>query len=318
MKLANFVKATALAAMASITALASPVVAAGWAPDEPIVLRVGFGAGGETDTMGRVLAATIEKQTGWDVVVENRPGGGGVAMLSGLVSEKPNGLVLGMAVNIPPLMMLNERPDTLPFKIDSFDYIGTIALAETSLISSSKAKFNSVEELVAYAKEKGSASIAWDAPDLKAVMQKVGADEGVKFRMVKAESGAEMIKLLLGGQVDAAFGTGAHLPFVEDGQVKILSSLSDKRLSYAPEIPTLIEAGHNFYIAPYFYVAAPGNLPADAKEALAKAMESAVAHEDVKTVVQNTVRAPANNLGPDGTRKMMHDAFGPIGKLFAK
>lgn len=90
------------AAFAAATALSLPQAVAAWTPEEPIVLRIGFGAGGETDTMGRVLAATIERQTGWDVVVENRPGGGGVAMLSALVNEAADGLVLGMAVNIRP------------------------------------------------------------------------------------------------------------------------------------------------------------------------------------------------------------------------
>ncbi|WP_380057911.1 tripartite tricarboxylate transporter substrate binding protein [Falsihalocynthiibacter sp. SS001] len=313
MKLVSFLKTAVL-----IAATATPLAAADWAPEEPIVLRVGFGAGGETDTMGRVLAATMEKQTGWDVIVENRPGGGGVAMLSGLVKEEPNGLVLGMAVNIPPLMVLNERPDSVPFDIDSFDYIGTITVAETALIAGADAKFDDVKGLIEHAKENGSATVAWDAPDTKAIMQKIGAAEGVTFRMVKAESGVEMTKLLLGGQVDAAFGTGGHLPFVEDGQIKTIASLSNERLSYAPDVSTLIEGGYDLFIAPYFYVAAPGNLPAEVKTALVDAMAAAVAHEDVKNVVQNSVNAPATNLGSDGTRQMMHDTLGPIGALFSE
>ncbi|MCA0858866.1 tripartite tricarboxylate transporter substrate binding protein [Phaeobacter italicus] len=306
------------AAFAAATALSLPQAVAAWTPEEPIVLRIGFGAGGETDTMGRVLAATIERQTGWDVVVENRPGGGGVAMLSALVNEAADGLVLGMAVNIPPLMALSQRPDSVPFTLDSFDYIGTVTVAETALIAGSHATFSSIEELVEFARTEGSAKIAWDAPDAKAILQKIGQQEGVSFRMVKAESGAEMNKLLLGGQVDAAFGTGAHLPFIEDGQVKTIASLSDKRLSSAPDVPTLIESGHDFFIAPYFYITAPGGLPTDVKTALAAAMDQAVGDEALQTVVQNAVSAPAVNLGPDGTRQMMQESLGPIGALFAQ
>ncbi|AHD11833.1 tripartite tricarboxylate transporter substrate binding protein [Phaeobacter gallaeciensis] len=315
MKLNNLLKT---AAFAAATALSLPQAAAAWTPEEPIVLRIGFGAGGETDTMGRVLAATIERQTGWDVVVENRPGGGGVAMLSALVNEAPDGLVLGMAVNIPPLMALSQRPDSVPFTLDSFDYIGTVTVAETALIAGGDATFSSIGELVEFARTEGSAKIAWDAPDAKAILQKIGQQEGVNFRMVKAESGAEMNKLLLGGQVDAAFGTGAHLPFIEEGQMKTIASLSDKRLSSAPDVPTLIESGHDFFIAPYFYIAAPGSLPSDVKTALADAMDKAVADEAVQTVVQNAVSAPAVNLGPEGTRQMMQDSLGPIGALFAQ
>ena len=62
-----------------------------WSPKGSIKLQIGFGAGGSTDTMGRLVAAQVEENTGWNVVVENKPGGGGVAMLSGLMNAKPDG-----------------------------------------------------------------------------------------------------------------------------------------------------------------------------------------------------------------------------------
>ena len=64
----------------------SPVMglAEDWSPKGSIKLQIGFGAGGSTDTIGRLVAAQVEEDTGWNVVVENKPGGGGVAMLSGL------------------------------------------------------------------------------------------------------------------------------------------------------------------------------------------------------------------------------------------
>ena len=54
--------------------------AAGWSPGGSIKLQIGFGAGGSTDTLGRLVAAKVEENTGWNVVVENKPGGGGVAI----------------------------------------------------------------------------------------------------------------------------------------------------------------------------------------------------------------------------------------------
>ncbi|MEE4601774.1 MAG: tripartite tricarboxylate transporter substrate-binding protein, partial [Desulfobacteraceae bacterium] len=69
-----------------------------WAPKGSIKLQIGFGAGGSTDTLGRIVAAKVEENTGWNVVVENKPGGGGVAMLSGLMNAKPDGSTLGLAV----------------------------------------------------------------------------------------------------------------------------------------------------------------------------------------------------------------------------
>ena len=94
--------------------------AADWSPPGSIKLQVGFGAGGSTDTLGRLVAANVEEATGWNVVVENKPGGGGVAMLSGLMNAKPDGLTIGLAVNVPILINLAKRGDKLPFKIDSY------------------------------------------------------------------------------------------------------------------------------------------------------------------------------------------------------
>ena len=62
---------------------------------------IGFGAGGSTDTMGRVIAKVMKEQTGRNVVVENKPGGGGAAMFTKVAKSKPNGQVVGMGVSTP-------------------------------------------------------------------------------------------------------------------------------------------------------------------------------------------------------------------------
>ena len=75
--------------------------AADWKPDGPLKLQIGFGAGGSTDTMGRVLAKVMEDQTGWNIVAENKTGGGGVAMFTGIAKMPPRGKVIGLGVNMP-------------------------------------------------------------------------------------------------------------------------------------------------------------------------------------------------------------------------
>ena len=128
--------------------------AADWSPKGSIKLHVGFGAGGSTDTLGRIVAAKVEENTDWNVVVENKPGGGGVAMLSGLMNAKPDGMTLGLAVNVPILLNLAKRGDKLPFKIDTFDYIGTITKGEVALVAKADAPFNDIKGVIALAKTK--------------------------------------------------------------------------------------------------------------------------------------------------------------------
>lgn len=288
--------------------------AADWSPQVPIKLEIGFGAGGSTDTLGRIVAAEVEANTGWNVVVENKPGGGGVAMLSGLMNAKPDGLTLGLAVNVPILINLAKRGDTLPFKIDSFDYIATVTKAEVALVAKADAPFNDLEGLVALGKTKKMA-IAFDAATQQMIMSAVKNQAGIDFKFVKHESGAEQIQSLLGGHVDVGCPAGSHIKYLESGDLKMIAAFGKDRYSYAPETKTLIESGYNYYVDPYYYLAAPKGLPADVKATLAAVFDKAINSDKVKTALANTLKAKPYNIGPEGTFKMMSDGVPAVKKL---
>ena len=280
--------------------------AADWSPKGSIKLHVGFGAGGSTDTLGRIVAAKVEENTGWNIVVENKPGGGGVAMLSGLMNAKPDGMTLGLAVNVPILLNLAKRGDKLPFKIDTFDYIGTITKGEVALVAKADAPFNDINAFIALAKTKKLA-IAFDAMPQQMIMSAVKNQAGVEFKFVKHKSGAEQIQSILGGHVDVGCPAGAHIKYLESGDLKMIAAFGKDRFSYAPETKTLIENGYNFYLDPYYYLAAPKGLPADVKATLADVFDKAIHSDKVKTAIANTLKAQSYNLGPDGTFKMLSD-----------
>lgn len=299
-------KALTLFTLACLALMPLLAQAEGWSPKKSITLQIGFGAGGSTDIMGRLIAAKIEENTGWNVVVENKPGGGGVAMFSTLMRKKPDGLTLGLGVNMPILLNLAHRGDKLPFKIDSFDYLGTIMRGEIAMVAKSDAPFNNLEELLEYAKQSESGiSVAFDAKPQQMVMEPVAKQAGVKFKFIKQKSGAEQIQSILGGHTTIALPAGGHIKYVKSGDLKMIASLSKDRHSYAPEAKTLIESGYNFSLEPYFYIAAPKGLPADVKEALAKAIDDAVYSDSVKEALFNTLTANARNLGPEGTLEML-------------
>ena len=113
--------------------IAGPAAAA-WKPDGTLTLQIGFGAGGSTDTLGRVLAKVMKEQTGWNIIVENKTGGGGIAMFTGIAKMPPRGKVIGLGVNMPVLVNLVRRQNELAFKLDSFDYLGTISKASLRLL----------------------------------------------------------------------------------------------------------------------------------------------------------------------------------------
>ena len=285
--------------------------AADWSPKGSIKLHVGFGAGGSTDTLGRIVAAQVEKNTGWNVVVENKPGGGGVAMLSGLMNAKPDGLTLGLAVNVPILINLAKRGDKLPFKIDSFDYIATITKAEVALVAKADAPFEDLAGLVALGKTKKPA-IAFDAATQQMLMSAVMKKAGIEFKFVKHKSGAEQIQSILGGHVDVGCPAGAHIKYLKSGDLKMIVAFNKQRHSHSPETKTLIENGYNFYLDPYYYLVAPKGLPANVKDTLVKVFDRAIHSDKVKTALLNILKVEPHNLGPDGTFQMLSNGVTDI------
>lgn len=312
MKLRHLILGVAAAIAVSTAAMAE------WAPSGPIKLQIGFGAGGETDTLGRAIAAEMEKQTGWDVVAENKPGGGGVAMFTGISAAKPDGQTIGMGVSMPILINLVLRGDKLPFKLDSFDYLATITRAQLAIVAKKDAPFNTVAELVAHSKKMGGEPVAFDAKPQELILRAINKQTDAGIRPVSSKSSAEMIQNVLGGHVVASFAAGAHIPYLQSGDLKMLASANDGRHSYAPGIATLREQGYDLFVDPWFYIAAPAGLPADAKAALSKALNAAIASKPVSDLVANAMKNETKNLGPDGTMKMMQAGIGGVKVLFGK
>ena len=317
-----FQKLLARNAMAGFLAVmclaASGPVNAGWKPDGVITLQIGFGAGGSTDTMGRVLAKVIKDQTGWNIFAENKTGGGGVAMFTGIAKMPPRGKVIGLGVNMPVLVNLVRRGDELGFDLDSFEYLGTISKAELSLVASAEAPFDDLQGLIDHAKRAGGLPVAYGAPPQKLLMDVAARESGASFDMVTTKGGAETMKLILGGQVLARFSSGEHLPHAEAGKMKVIASANAVRLSYAPDVGTFVEAGINAYVDPYYYLATTKGTDPEAVEEIAKVIDRALRSPEMVEIVGNTIRNKPLNLGPRGTKNMMVDGLANVGVLFAK
>ncbi|MEM7068619.1 MAG: tripartite tricarboxylate transporter substrate binding protein [Pseudomonadota bacterium] len=305
-------------ATAALVAFAGTAFAEDWKPSGDLKLQIGFGAGGSTDTMGRVLAKVIEDQTGWNVIAENKTGGGGVAMFTGISKMPPQGKVIGLGVNMPILVNLHKRGAELPFDLTSFEYLGTISKAELSVVAAKDAPFDDLTGMIEHAKKEGNLPVAFGAPPQKLLMDVAARETGANFNMVSTKGGAEAMKLILGGQVLAGFSSGEHIPYAESGDMKVIAAANATRLSYEPDVGTFVEAGVNAYVDPYFYLATTKGTDPAAIKALSAAIENAIKSPEMAEIVANAIKGKPLNLGPDGTQKMMQDGLSNVAILFAK
>ncbi|MEP1765494.1 MAG: tripartite tricarboxylate transporter substrate binding protein [Sulfitobacter sp.] len=310
-----FTSRTLKAALTAAALLIPGTAFAEWKPEGPVTLQIGFGAGGATDTIGRAIASAMEANTGWDVIVENKPGGGGVAMFSGLVRDDPDGLTLGMGVTMATLMNLATRGDKLPFKIDSFDYLATVVVAPLAVIAPADSPYNTFAELVEHSKANGGDLIGFDAGPQKMIIEAINKANDAGFELVSHKSGAEQMQGLLGGQLQAGFGAGAHIEYLEAGDIKMLAAVTDTRHGYSPDTTTLIEQGFDYSLDPYFYIAAPKDLPADVNEALAAALDDAINSDELAKLIKNVMKTEPSNLGPQGTQDKLESSLDLISKL---
>ncbi len=311
------IKGIMTAALTAVSMVVAGMASAEWAPKGTLSLQIGFGAGGSTDTIGRVVAKVLKEQTGWNVIAENKPGGGGVAMFTGIANRPADGSIIGLGVNMPLLVNLVNRPEKLKFDLDSFDYLGTASRAQLAMIARTDAPFDDVAGLIDYAKANGGAALSFDAKPQELAMRYVMQKAGVEFQFLSTKGGAENVKLVLGGQAIAGFEAGEHLPFLEAGQVKMIASINDTRHNYAPDTPTLMEQGFDIYVDPVFFFATTKGTPDDAREALSAALAAALESEEVTSAVMNSLKSPIINLGPQGTKEMMHKGLVNVGALFA-
>ncbi len=305
-------------AAAAFMAVVTPLAAEDWKPSGTLKLQIGFGAGGSTDTMGRVLANVMEDQTGWNIVAENKTGGGGIAMFTGIAKMPPRGQVIGLGVNMPILVNLVKRGEELPFDLDSFDYLGTISKAELALVAAKDAPFDDLPGMIAYAEEQGNLPVAFGAPPQKLLMDVTARETGATFNMVSTEGGAETMKLILGGQVLAGFGSGEQFPYLEAGTMKVIASGNADKLSFAPDVGSFVDAGVNAYVDPYFFLATAAGTDPEAVKAIATAIDNAMQSPEMVDIVANAIKGNPLNLGTDGTKQMLVDGLANVKVLFAK
>lgn len=280
-------------------------------PNKPIRLIVPFPPGGGTDVLAREAALAVSKNTGWNIVTENRPGSGGNIGVDLVAKAEPDGhtLVLGQTSNLAINPTLFTKLSYDPEK--DLSAIGLIADAPLVIVVSANSPLKSFDDMIKTAREKpGSLNYASSGngtvSHLAAVQLQKAA--GIELTHIPYKGAAQASNDLIGGQVDMYLSSVPTLiGHVRNGKMRALAVTSAQRAPDLPDVPTIAERGNpGFEAVTWFGLAAPDGVPKDIIDRLNAEFNKALQSKALGAKYQEQ-GARVLTSTPDGFAKLIHD-----------
>ena len=292
----------ALPALALCIAAVAPGLAKAAYPEQPIKMVVAFAPGGGTDIMARLTAQYMQKHLGNNAsfVVINKPGAGGALGFTELMNAPADGYTIGF-INTPNVLTIPiERK--VAFHWEKFDLLGNVVDDPGNFSVHADSPFKSLADLVAFAKSKpgevtyGTTGIGSDDHLAAMALERAA---GIKLTHVPFKGAAEVHNAMASKQIMVgAINIGEALQYQKGGTpMRHLGTMSEKRSSLAPNLPTFKEQGHNVIMASLRGVAAPKGLPPAVREQLVNALQKAVADPEFQAKAAGYF-APLRYLAP--------------------
>ncbi len=257
--------APALAAILGFIATSGAAPAQDW-PQQPIHIIVSFGPGGGADIIGRILADAMQERLGKPVIVENKPGAGGIIGNELVAKATPDGYTLGI-MTAGQIIAAVTRKD-MPYDTAALTPVAQIASASLLIVTRPDFPAGDVRELVAAAKA-DPGKIVFASPGFAATQHFAGElfkqDAGVNLLHVPFRSSPEAINAVLGNHADVLFDTvSALLGQVQSGTLKVLAVTGKERFPAVPNVPPAIESGvlPGYDVTTWYGVFGPPGVPA--------------------------------------------------------
>ena len=235
-----------------VGASALPFAAAGAAraqakfPDRPIRLIIPWAAGGPADAGFRIMAQSVSKKLGQQVVVDNKGGASGILGAMALQEAKPDGYTISqMHMSVLRQPLLNKQLTYNP--INDLTYILQITGFVMGVVVRADAPWKTLPELLAYAKA-NPGKLNWGTLGIGSTqhlaMERVGlAQGGLSWTHAPYRGTADTLRALLGGEIDFASESSGWAPMVEAGQLRLLAVFTAQRAKRFPNVPTVKELG---------------------------------------------------------------------------
>lgn len=267
-------------------------------PSRPIRIVVAYAPGGANDVVARLMGQKLTEELGQSVVVENRPGAGGILGTDFVARAEPDGYTLllgaGGAITINPSIY-----PTLPYRPQKdFEPISQVATSSLVAVVNPALPVRSMKDLLQYA-GKQPQGISFASPGTGTPLHLAG-------EMLKGMSGIRMVHVpykgsgpaltdLIGGQVDVMFDViGTSLPHIRSGKLRAIGVTGLQRDKLLPDVPTLVEQGlKGFDVTVWYGLFAPAKTPPDIVRRLESAVIKIAAQPDVRERLATLALTPA-------------------------
>ena len=274
-----------LAAAAALTFAAVGAASAQPFPSKPVRILVPYPAGGGVDVLTRTLGEVVAKEWGQSVVVENRPGAGGVIASQAVVTSPPDGYTLimvasGHATN--PLLYPKIPYDT--FK--DFTAISLLASSPNILLVRADSPFRTMADVITAAKTRpGSLSFAHAGTGTSTHLagELLKSLARVDLNAIPYKGGAPAINDLLGGQIPMSFNNGPEsVGQLQAGTLRALAVTTAERAPFLSTVPSMAETVAGYDTGVWWGLLGPAGLPPEVLTKLSKDFVAALNTDAVK------------------------------------
>lgn len=292
----------ALAACAGLPAQAQPL------SSRPIRLVVPFGPGGVADLTARSVAQKMSESMGQSIVVDNKPGAGGVVASDTVAKAPPDGHTLLLMSNGTAVSVGLFK--SLPYDtVKDFAPVSMLGYFDIAVLVPENSKFKTLKDLVAHAKaHPGTLNIGTINTGSTQYLagELLKSSLGIDAQVVPFNGTPAVVTALRGGQVDAAVEILAPVMSQVSGKaLRALAVMGDKRTPSLPDVPTVAESGvPKFNVASWNALAAPAGTPKDVLARLNKEANAALASPDVKKRLQDLGVEPRGST-PEQQAKLL-------------
>jgi tripartite-type tricarboxylate transporter receptor subunit TctC len=286
-------------------------------PAKPVRIFVPYAAGGGVDILARTLGDVVSKQWGQTVVIENRPGAGGLVASQALAAAAPDGhnlivVASGHATN--PFLYPKIPYDT--FK--DFTPIALLASSPNILLVRADSPFRNLADLIAEARAKpgslafghaGTGTSTHLAGELLKNLAKID------INAIPYKGGALAINDLLGGQIPMSFNNGPEsVGQLASGTVRALAVTTAARAPFLPDVPSMAETVPGYDTEVWWGLLGPAGMPPDLVAKLSRDFVAALNTEPVKERLGSLGATPIGSSPQQFDEKIRADykKWGPI------